>query len=158
MSTSPRRLSAMIALFLVGSVAVLAGERTLQLKWNQLAPLLTGEKVVVQLESGVRVNGRVAAVQAEGLVLQGHDQKVARNSIRELRLVHMRARGRIIGTVAGVFGGLAIAGGIAATHLFSGGNGVNALIVVAVVGVPVAGYFIGKAGDRQETVIQILPD
>jgi len=123
-----------------------------------MAPLLTGEKVIVQLDGGGRLNGRVASVQPEGLVLKGHDQKVSRNSIRELRLVHMRARGRIIGTVAGVFGGLAIAGGIAATHLFSGGNGVNALIVVAVVGLPVAGYFIGKAGDRQETLIQILPD
>jgi hypothetical protein len=158
MSTSSSRLSAGIALFLLGSVAVFAGERTLPLKWSQLAPLLTGEKVMVQLEGGGHVNGRVASVQPEGLVLKGHDQKVARTSIRELRVVHMRARGRIIGTVAGVFGGLAIAGGIAATHLFTGGNGVNALIVVAVVGLPVAGYFIGKAGDRQETLIQILPD
>jgi len=158
MSTSSCRLSAVIALFLFGSAAVFAGDRTLQLKWNQLAPLLTGEKVVVHLEGGGRVNGRVSTVQPEGLVLKEHGQKVARNSIRELRLVHMRARGRIIGTVTGVFGGLAIAGGIAATHLFSGGNGVNALIVVAVVGLPVAGYFIGRAGDRQETLIQILPD
>jgi hypothetical protein len=158
MSTSSRQLSAFSSLFLFGSVAVFAGERTLPLKWNQMAPLLTGEKVIVQLDGGGRLNGRVASVQPEGLVLKGHDQKVSRNSIRELRLVHMRARGRIIGTVAGVFGGLAIAGGIAATHLFSGGNGVNALIVVAVVGLPVAGYFIGKAGDRQETLIQILPD
>ena len=158
MSTSSRRLSTGIAVFLFGSVAVFAGERTLQLKWNQLGPLLTGEKVMVQLEGGGRANGRVASLQPENLVLKGHDQPVARTSIRELRLVHMRARGRIIGTVGGVFGGLAIAGGIAATHLFSGGNGVNALIVVAVVGLPVAGYFIGKAGDRQETLIQILPD
>jgi uncharacterized protein YcfJ len=155
---SSRRLSAVIALFLFGSVAVSAGDRTLQLKWNQLAPLLTGEKVVVHLEGGGRVNGRVAAVQPEGLVLKGHDQKVARNSIRELRLMHMRARGRIIGTVTGLLGGLAIAGGIASTHLFSGGNGVNVAIVAAAVGLPVAGYFIGKASDRQETLIQILPD
>ena len=158
MSTLSRGLSAAIALFLFGSVAVSAGDRTLQLKWNQLAPLLTGEKAVLQLTGGERVNGRVASVQPDGLVLKRHDQPIARTSIRELRLVHMRARGRIIGTVSGVFGGLAIAGGIASTHLFSGGNGVNALIVLAVVGLPVAGYFIGKAGDRQETLIQLLPD
>jgi hypothetical protein len=158
MSISSRRLSAVIVLFLFSSAVVSAGDRTRQLKWNQLAPLLTGEKVVVHLDGGGRVSGRVAAVQPEGLVLKGHDQKVARTSIHELRLVHMRARGRIIGTVTGLAGGLAIAGGIAATHLFSEGNGVNALIVVAVVGLPVAGYFIGKAGDRQETLIQIMPD
>ena len=158
MSTSSRGFFAVVALFLFSSVTATAGDQTLQLKWNQLAPLLTGEKVVLRLENGARVNGRVAAVQPEGLVLKRHDRNVARNSIHELRLVHMRARGRIIGTVIGLAGGLAIAGGIAATHLFSSGSGVNALIVLAVVGGPVVGYFIGQAGDRQETLIQILPD
>jgi hypothetical protein len=158
MFTSSRRLSAAIALFHFGSIAVSAGDRTLQLKWNQLAPLLAGEKVVLRLENGERLNGRVAAVEADGLVLKRHDQRVARTSIRELRLVHMRARGRIIGVVGGLAGGLTAAGGIAATHLFSSGNGVSVAIVAVAVGLPVAGYFIGMASDRQETLIQILPD
>jgi hypothetical protein len=158
MSMSSRGLSTVIALLLFGSVAVSAGDRTLQLKWNQLAPLLTGEKVVLRLEGGERVNGRVASVQPDHLLLKRHDQAVARTSIRELRLMHMRARGRIIGVVGGLAGGLAAAGGIAATHLFSSGNGVSVAIVAVAVGLPVAGYFIGMASDRQETLIQILPD
>jgi hypothetical protein len=158
MSTPSSNLSAISALFLLVSVVASAGNRTLQLKWNQLAPLLTGEKVVLRLENGERVKSRVASVRPDGLVLKRHDQTVVRTSIRELRLMHMRARGRIIGTVAGLAGGLAIATAVAATHLFSGGNGVNAAIVVAAVGLPVAGYFLGQVSDRQETLIQILPD
>jgi hypothetical protein len=158
MSTSSRRLSAVSALLLFSSIAISAGDRTLQLKWNQLAPLLTGEKVVLHLASGERVNGRVTAVQPDSLVLKRHGQRVARTSIRELRLVHMRARGRIIGTVAGLVGGLAIGSAIAVTHLWTAGNGTNAAILAVAVGLPVGGYFIGKTTDRQETLIQILPD
>lgn len=158
MSKSSRRLSAVIALLLFDSIAVFAGDRTLQLKWNQLAPLLTGEKVVLRLENGERLNSRVAAVEADGLVLKRHDQRVARNSIRELRLVHMRARGRIIGTVGGLVGGLAIGMAIAVSRFWNAGNGTAAASLAVAVGLPVGGYFIGKMTDRQETVIQVMPD
>jgi hypothetical protein len=91
----------------------LAGDRTLQLKWNQLAPLLTGEKVVLRLEGGERENGRVATVQPDHPALKRHDRTVARASIRDMRLVHLCARGRIIGTVGGLAGGVGIGMAIA---------------------------------------------
>lgn len=76
---------------------------------------------------------------------------IPREQISRLRLPKMRRSGRIIGASTGAVLGLLVGSmvGIASS---------GAAAVGVMVAAPVAGYFIGRSTDRQESLINILPD
>jgi hypothetical protein len=154
------------ALVRLAVVTVLAGilraaPAPMNLKWNELAGAILNRNVIMDLKDGSSVKAVVSSVQPSGLAVQvssnSHrvykkgEAMIPREQIASLRLLTMRKRGRIIGTSLGIGVGL-VAGSMV------GIAGSNYGAVGVMVGTPVAGYFIGRKKDRQETLIRILPD
>jgi hypothetical protein len=134
------------------------------LKWNELGGAIADQNVIVVLRDGTRVKGMVISVEQAALavsVSRKGQRAIARDQIRGLRLVRMRKRDRVLGTVLGSALGAAAGGGIAiASHpgLADGHNGGIAAGILVAAAAPVAGYYAGKSRDRQETHITIVPD
>jgi hypothetical protein len=137
-----------------------------QLHWSELAAVVTGQKVAIATPEGPRVEGRVIAVGPDALSLQIRSKgetRIPRTSITTLELRQMRKRGSIIGTTAGAVLGLA---GAVAIDIGECGFLTNkcfphkpvAAEVAVAIGLPVAGYFLGRWADRKNTRITILPD
>ena len=144
--------------------------RQVQLKWEELGPSITNQKVAFVLPDGTYVEGKVLGVQPDGLnlkVSKTSDRKtqpkgkhlIARQAISVLRVTQYRKMGRLLGTV----GAMAIAGGIAAAMYPDLYEGPLIVIVPAVVaggitGSGIGGYYAGKAFDKKVTEIRILPN
>ena len=157
------------------AVTLLAGTlhaalEPMSLRWNELSGAILNKNVNVDLKDGSRVKAVVKSVQPTGLAIsvpKKGEVSIPREQIARLQLVKMRARGRIIGTTIGAVLGLSTALVVAFTISF-GGNSFSsstrrdsaAFAAAAGVGVgaTAAGYFIGKRTDRQEILINILPD
>jgi hypothetical protein len=111
----------------------------------------------------------VASVQADSLILTTlkssdaraypkRETSIPRASVSAVRLLEMRIVGRVAGTVTGAVIGVgtvvAIAVGNGILNKPSGGE--NAAAAIALVGLPVAGYFIGRSLDRKVTLIKVI--
>ena len=148
-----------VVTFLAGMLN--AAPAPMSLQWNELSGEILNKNVVVDLKDGSSVKVVVVSVQPTGLAVTVSSSShstykkgkglIPREQISSLRVTKQRKRGRIIGTTTGVVLGLLVGSmvGIA-------GSGTGAVGVMA--SAPVAGYFIGRSTDRQESVITILPD
>lgn len=141
------------------------------LKWSELGPRITGKKVALVLPDGTNVQGKVRAVDPDGLQLdisKTSDKRaqpkglhtIPKQSLSGLRVTEYRKAGRLLFTL----GALATAGGFVAlgTRDSSLTEGPLVAIVPAVsaagtAGLGVAGYYIGKALDKRVTDIRIVP-
>jgi hypothetical protein len=149
----------------------------LHLKWSELNAAANGQRVIVDLKDGSHVNAIVTSVEPSALVLQVTSRShatykkgqvsIPREGIALLRLIRMRARGRVIGASTGATLGLA-GGGLVVlaasdscficfqpSHPNRLGQAGGVALMIAL---PVAGYFVGKHADGQEVAITILPD
>lgn len=146
------------------ATALGAAPAAVSLKWNELSGAIAHQSVIVVLRDGSKVKGRVSSVEPSALavsVCRKGQTSIARDQIRRLRLVRMRKRGRVFGTVLGSALGATAGAGIAiASHpgLADGHNGGIAAGILVALAAPVAGYYAGKRRDRQETHITIVPD
>ena len=137
-----------------------AAPRTVSLKWNELSGTILDKNVIVGLKDGSSVRGVVVSVRSMELAVKVSNSnpnykkgefEISREKIVSLHLLKMGKRGRIIGTVTGAVAGLFGAGLVGILGSNEGAAGVLA-------GAPVAGYFIGRRLDRQQILIEILPD
>ncbi len=154
----------------VGNALLLgAGAREVQAKWGELAPLVTDRKIALVLPAGTHVQGKVLAVEPEGLrmkVTRTSDRKalpkgerlIPRQSVSVLKLTEYRKLGRLLCTV----GSVAVAAAVIASQDIDVYEGPAVIIVPAVatvgtLGIGVGGYFAGKRIDRREVLIRVLP-
>ena len=157
-------------LLAVGNAILLAaGPREVQSKWDELAPLVMGRKIALVLPAGTHVQGKVLAVEQDGLrmkvtrtsdrkVLAKGERLIPRQSVSVLHLTEYRKAGRILCTV----GSVALAAAIIASQKIDLYEGPLVVIVptmatVGTIGVGVGGYFAGKRIDRREVLIRVAP-
>ena len=122
---------AFFAAFLLAQSLWAAGPTELSLRWAVLEPAVAGRKVKIVLPSGVRIEGRVVAVEPEGL------------------------RTRITKTsdlvaAAGTSVAIKAAANVEDLPKYIGYGS------AAVLGTAVAGYYLGKRADRRVTTIRIV--
>ena len=166
-----RHLIAFSAL-LVMSCSLLRAEepRQLQLKWSELGPRIEDKKVALVLPGGTYIEGKVQAVEPDGLRLRiskTSDRKaqpkgwqlIPRQSVSTLRVTEYRKLARLLVTAGAVGAAAAI---VAANHpdLYEG----PALIIVPAVtaggmaGVAVGSYYAGKRLDKRVTEIRVVAE
>jgi len=158
----------LMACLLMAQQSGIAAGKPLELKWNELSPLIAGRVVELIVPGGATVRGEVAAVREDALVLdvrQSSDAKaypkgnaaIPRSSVTLLQVQRERGKwGRSIGTTLGVLTGLGLGGYTAAKTANSAGAGVAIFITISGAGA-VGGYFAGKALDRKTTEIRVIP-
>jgi hypothetical protein len=148
---------------LILSVCLLSGplraEEQLRLKWSEIAPVVTGKRVWLPLNGGVRVSGTVRGVEAAGLkveVAKTSDSaaypkglvSIPRSSIATIGLSKPAGhKGIIIGGAVG--GGVAVAASapLIAIKNNEGGTGADPYIAAAIL-IPIAlGLLIGGLSD-----------
>lgn len=141
----------------------------LQLKWNELDSHIAGKKIALVLGDGIAIEGKDAAVEADGLrlnITKTGDRKlhpkgsqlIPRQLVTFLRVTEFRHLARIIVPVAAV--------AVVAAVTASAGSGISegvGIIAVPVagaaggVGAAIGGYYAGKAIDKRVTAIRVIP-
>lgn len=165
----------LLAVFLASSLM----GRTIQqsLRWDQLAPVVAGQKVGVELINGKKAEGVVVSVGPEALVLQmgpsaqknnkTGQSAIPRSEIRSLRVSGGETAARWWGLFFGSGIGLAIGGGVFRGPCTSGflGNscgprsGADWGAAAGIGGgMGLVGFLTGKRVGHWETRILLLPD
>lgn len=127
--------------------------------WERTPEVFAGQYVLVKLKSGTRIEGHWARVTSDSFTMnvarstrRSEVDKgiriIPRSSIAGIRAGVRRSRGRVIGTVAGIYLGAAI--------VAKSANYEAAQIGFYVGGT--AGYFVGRAYDRATREYVIQPD
>jgi hypothetical protein len=158
-----------IAAALLLHIGATAAIKQVEARWEELGGLVLGKKIALTLPDGASIEGRVASVHADSLTLtiaktsdaQAYPKRetsISRASVATVKLLEMRIIGRVAGTVIGAVIGVgavvAIAVGNGILNKPSGGE--NAGVAVALVGLPVVGFLIGRSLDRKVTLIKIV--
>ena len=147
-----------------------ADPRELSLRWTELESAVAGKQVRILLPNGARIEGRVAAVEVEGLrtritktsvrSLQAKGEAVLpRASVLVLQVVTHGVGWRILGTAIGPL----LVGAAGASVAARGAGTVNDLPkyigygAAAVAGTGIGGYYLGKRAGRKITTIRIVP-
>ena len=161
----------LIALLGMGHSLLWGGEpRQLQLKWNELGPRIEDKKVALVLPGGAYIEGKVQAVQPDGLrlrVSKTSDHKaqpegshlIPRPSISMLQVTDYRVFGRLLVTAGAI---AAVAGIVAASNPdVSEGPGIVVIPVIAaagIIGAALGGYHAGKKLDKRVIEIRIVAE
>ena len=166
--------AALIALtYLSQTTAFAAKPKEAELRWSELAPLITGQEVSLVLPGKVRVRGEVLTIRPDALAMQikktsaprvqaKGPASIPRSAISVVELRKMRQRGRIIGTISGFFVGMTAA--VVATSVRSSrvrawsNEAQGAFTIATVAGMAALGYYLGHYADQNITVIRIIPD
>jgi hypothetical protein len=141
-----------------------------ELRWSELGPRIEDKKVALVLPGGTYIEGKVQAVQPDGLrlrVSKTSDRQaqpkgkylIPRQSVSTLRVTEYRKLARLLVTA----GALAAAAGIAAASYPDLYEGPLVVIIPAVTaggmaGVAVAGYYAGKRLDKRVVEIHIVAE
>ena len=148
-----------------------AQSKVIQLRWEELSPIISGQEVDFVLPDGTRLHGDVFNVEADSLTVNvkktsdktTHPKgptSVARSSISSLDMTKKTIHGRVIGTTTGVAGGalLGAATLIGMCYDRSCNEGAAAVAALGVgVGVSLLGHFLGRSADMHVTSIKIIP-
>jgi hypothetical protein len=140
-----------------------ANKEQRQTTWEGLAAIV-GKKVRVVMPDGARIEGKATAVEVDALVVEIRKTTnqaaypegkflVPRATLRAVDVDRPTVHGRIVGVVVG--GGIGVLLGVLAKKV-----GVEALQVTfgaGAVGVPAAGYFMGRAADRHTITYVVAP-
>ena len=165
--TSPYKVVfSIVLLLLVGQTAGLAESKPLELKWNELAGVLGGQRLEVVLAGGKSVRGEGISVRQDSLLMDltspaaGYPKggaSIPRTSIELIKLHRTRgAWGRGMGTTLGVITGLTVGGYVAGTHTNSAAAGIPLFLGITGA-ITTGGYYAGKAMDTKVTLIRIVP-
>ncbi len=154
-----QRCAAVLAVFCLLAAQTHA-EEELRLKWNELAPRITGKSVRLSFKSGVRLAGSVRNVDPAGLQLEVTDTSdgkaypkgpvlIPRSVLATIEVKRPAGhKGIVIGGAVG--GGIAAAAGgtLLAIKRNEGGTGGDGIIAAAIVGPLVIGLLVGWSIDR----------
>jgi hypothetical protein len=136
----------LIILLFAGQKNAPAESKPLEMKWNELAPMIVGHRVALILTDSTTVKG-----YAKG------SGSIPRSSLALIDLERRRgAWGRTMGTVIGVLGGMTLGGYVAAKRADLGGASIAIFLVIASA-VSVLGYYAGRELDKQVTHIKVVP-
>jgi hypothetical protein len=170
MINSSRKRSALLPIaLLVAWGSVLAQAKPLEVRWNELAPMVTGHSVTLTLTDGMQVKGQAVAVREDALVLnvssavrgyeKGNDS-VPHGTVVSIDVKRERGiGGRALGTVVGALGGMGLGVYVdARSNVLKRtlGEDVGTFVGIAAGGA-VAGYFTGAAIDNKVTHIRLVP-
>ena len=161
----------LVALLGVSQSLLWSGEpRQVQLKWSELGPRIEDKKVALVLPGGTYIEGKVQAVQPDGLrlrVSKTSDRKaqpkgkclIPRQSVSTLQVTEYRKLARLLVTA----GALAAAAVIVAASYPEPFEGAMYVVVPAVTaggmaGVGVGAYYAGKRLDKRVTEIRIVAE
>jgi hypothetical protein len=160
------RLALLLALAMVAQTGAWAESKPLELKWNELAPLISGNRVELELKDASKVRGEAVAVREDGIVVdvkkptsayKKGNAVIPRDSLTRIRLERRRGSwGRSLGVTLGLISGLAVGGYTAAVTADSAAAGISIFIVIASAAT-IAGYALGRGLDKRVTVIQVVP-
>ena len=132
----------------------------MELRWNELAPLIVGHQVEVALTEGLKIKGEIISVREDALVMditsraKGYEKgnaSVPRASVNLIKVERTRGSwGRTMGTVVGVMSGVVLGAYV--------GGKINAPVGAAIPvflgtasAASIAGYFTGREIDRRAT-------
>jgi len=161
----------LISVVLTAIPSQLAAEsKVIQLRWEELSPIISGQEVQFVLPDGTLLRGDVFAVEADSLannVKKTSDKanhpkgptSVPRASISSLDLTKTTIHGRVIGTTVGVGAGalLGTATLFAMCYERSCNSGAATAATLGVgVGVSLLGHFLGRSADMHVTTIKIV--
>ena len=170
MINSSCKLSAVrLIVLLMAPGSGFARAKPLEVRWNELAPIVTGHSVILTLTDGMQVKGQAVAVREDALLLNvsspvpGYEKgngSVPRGSVVSIDVKRERGiGGRALGTVAGTLGGMGLGAWVDARNnvlRHSLGEDAGTFIGIAAGGA-VAGYFAGVAIDKRVTHIRLVP-
>lgn len=149
--------------------AVLASANQLELKWNELGPVIAGHQVKLVLPGGAEIQGEAIAVREDTLLLnvkKTSDHRsyprgqnaIPRASVTTLQFEIIRGSGgRTIGVIVGALGGLILGGDLVAHTAHSEAAAISSFFGISTVSA-IAGYYAGKTSDRRVTTVRILPE
>jgi hypothetical protein len=149
--------------------AVQASASQLELKWNELGPVIAGHQVKLVLPGGAEIQGEAIAVREDTLLLnvkKTSDRKsyptgqnaIPRASVTTLQFETVRGSGgKTIGVIVGALGGLILGGDLVAHTAHSEAAATSSFLGIST-GSAIAGYYAGKASDRRVTTVKILPE
>jgi hypothetical protein len=152
---------------LVGQASAFAASAPLELRWNELSPLIAGHTVEIALPAAT-LKGEVVSVREDSLVLdlkKSSDPKaypkgnavIPRTSLTLLKLEKSGGAGwRTMGTVLGVLAGVVLGGYLAAKTANDVGPGIAVFLATAS-GISIAGYAAGRSAGRKTSMIRIVP-
>ena len=161
----------LICLMLAPVVSVQAqgmpSAKPLELKWDELVPMIRGQHIEMTLADGTTVKGEAVAVRDATVVMDVASSSnpqtypkgsatIPRGAIVLIQIERSRGSATTLGTVIGVLSGVMIGGYVSGTVANGPGTGIPLLLGLAS-GITVAGHQAGKQMARQVTVIRIVP-
>jgi len=146
-----------------------ASASQLEMKWNELGPVIAGHQVKLVLPGGAAIQGEAIAVRENTLLLdvkKNSDRRsyprgqnaIPRASVTTLQFETVRGSGgRTIGLIVGVLGGVILGGDLVAHTAHSEAAAIASLFGIST-GSAIAGYYSGRKHDRRITTVKILPE
>lgn len=147
-----------------------AKSSVVQLRWEELSPLVTGREIGIQLPDGARLKGDVITVRDDSLYMDVTKTSnklsypkgqlsiprasVAAMDLRQIKKVRGRVIGTTVGVVGGVFAAAAVAVGLCRADTCGAAAGWGA--IGAGVGIAVLGNRLGHEADMDKMTIQII--
>jgi hypothetical protein len=157
-----------VVFFWLSQAPVQAGGRPMELKWSELAPIISGHNVELLAPGAIRIKGEVVSVREDALVIdvrKTSDPKsypkgsmsLSRSSVGLLKLNRSRGSwGRGIGTAVGALCGITVGGYLAVMKTNSAGAGIPTFVGISS-GITIAGYSLGRVIDKRITEIKVVP-
>ncbi len=142
-----------------------SGEQV-ELHWRELGPVIAQGRVTTVLPDGTALQGLLLAVNEDALVLdvkKSSDKKAhpkGRTSILrdQITTLSLRETKGIVGRTALTLAGILGTGGLTGPLLASESRTAGAVVLGAVIGGGVGGYYLGRRIDHKTTLIRILPN
>jgi hypothetical protein len=148
----------------------IAKTNEIELHWNELAGVAAGKDVDLRLTDGTRVQGELLAVRPEALSMDVSktsnqqtypkgQREIPRTSVSTLEMRRLKtSRWRVVGTTAGVIGGIFAGAGVGVAICQSDcGAGAGWAGLGTGVAVAILGNRLGHEADKQTTKVKILP-
>jgi len=161
-----RQFLAVLIVTVLFATSVYGGERKIQLRWEELAGTVQGQKVQMVLPNGADVEGKVLAVEPQALQIKVSRasntyekgvHSIPRSQVSVLRFQGRSGPWRALGTAIGAGGGAAAGIPLSGPIRNEGNEELSAQVAVGFIAAgAAAGYFIGRSADRQVFVVSVV--
>ena len=145
-----------------------ARNNNMELAWSELESRIQGQTVALLLPDGTRIEGAVQSVESDALVMDVRKSSnralhpkgrtsIPRRSAGTLELRTRRIKWQVLGPAIGAAPGIIVCAAVVKYANNEGGmNGTLSAICAVPLGLGLsAGYFGGRAEDRQVTYIKV---
>ncbi len=167
MNINPKTWIGLLAMFfcLIPATALAA---ELEVRWNDLSPLVIGRSVKIVLLDGCMVSGEATGIRQDVLAmdiekstnLNDHPAGMTAIPRAAISLIEVKESkgvgGRVLGTIVGLVVGV-VAGGETILHGRQSEGGAVGTFTGVAVGSTVGGYFLGRSADQRTRIIRIVP-